>query len=72
MKKKQWKKKYKKLYKKYLILNQHSLQYCSGCAWNAIIPGIGCLNCQHWEREQKKKVEENPLTIQNEEGTLRG
>ena len=54
MKKKEWKKKYKKLYKKYLILNQSSLNYCDKCAWNTVLPNRVCLNCEYWEREEKK------------------
>lgn len=54
MKKKEWKKKYKKLYKKYLILNQSSLNYCDKCAWNTVLPNRVCLNCEYWERQEKK------------------
>lgn len=54
MKKKEWKKKYKELHEKYLLLQQRSLENCDKCSWNAIIPSIGCLNCQYWDREEKK------------------
>ena len=54
MKKKEWKKKYKELHEKYLLLEQRSLYFCYKCSWNAIVPTVGCLNCQHFDREEKK------------------
>lgn len=55
MKKKEWKRKYKELHERYLLLQQSSLRFCSGCAWNAILPNGVCLNCQYWDKQMEEK-----------------
>ena len=54
MKKKEWKKKYKELLEKFVLFEQRSLYYCNMCAWNAVVPTIGCLNCLYHDSEEKK------------------